>query len=86
MRWDQGEKLGEEVVDSKGCPSAKVQGAAAQPVRPVRPTESLHAQVRDVQDLLPEACPGGRDPWYYQIELVADRYSQAVWALLRKVT
>ena len=52
---DYGDGHGYDSKDRQGTEDAEIQGPAAQPLPPVRPAARLHAEVRAVPPLLPQA-------------------------------
>ena len=74
--WDlvivisQEEDIGKAIIDDQGEAVTEIQGAAIQPVSPLRKTPGLLSQIRYVPSLSEKVCLSGRDSRDDQIQLV----------------
>ena len=67
---DKEERYGQKSDDHQGAEEAQVHDPQGRPLPHLRPVARLHAQVPDVQDLLPETGQRRQDSRRHQVELV----------------
>src|SRR6516164_5862088 len=72
-------KYGDNSQDGQGTESAEIQDSAAQPLPPVRPSARVHAQVRAVPLVLPQARAGWRHHGSHEEQLVI--WSMGNWVM-----